>query len=429
MKIQAPSQQSRNLFAPVFVALLALAALAGILITIFYSQTPALTSLFEVQTFAGKSEVSQDSNNWTRPAPGQALEVGTWVRTGPDGELDLRFGKSTFARIKENSVIQIQTPQVFSNAAIRVHLEKGTMLFLTRSDEIEISVPRTQGGKNNRGFFYDLNAKFVASARNATFMVSALPESNEYEVSVLRGEAQVRSGLPFRSVTLGALQMSSGASQSPISEKSWKRVREAYELNPKSAASEAAQIDLAKKAGGFFDYVFDHGTFYQEKWGWCTREFIVPETVSESVYLETGYDVFPKGSWVGVYFKTRNLDLSKFKALRLEARRAPGKAYPEYIRIELKSRYQVVRSFAIKMVRDDWEGVEFPFAFNKETPITEMTMLFANDKVGVNKSGAVHLKNFSLVPVDSGTLPTPPAAEAPKVEAPAVPAAAAPAAS
>ncbi len=420
MKIQAPSKTSKNILGPIFLALIALSAIGAILITALYSQTSSLTTLFEVQSYAGKVEVSKDGSVWAAPSPGQALELYSWVKTGPNGEMDMRFGKATFARVKENALFQIQNPQVFAKAAIRVHLEKGTLLVLNRADEIEISTPRALGGKTNEGFFYDLTSiKFVTSSQNATYLVSSNPEKSDYEVSVLRGEVTVRPGIPYKTINLGALESIAGGGldKKAISEAAWKRGREAYELNPKSAANEAAQIDLAKKSGNFFEYVFDHGTFYQEKWGWCTREFIVPDAVNEPVYLEAGYDVFPKGSWVGIYFKTRNLNMAKFKALKIDARRVSEKAYPEYIRIELKSRYQVVRSFAIKMLRDDWQTVEFPFSFNKETPITEVTMLFSNDKVGDNKSGAAAFKNFVLVPSENGTLPTPPAAQAP---APAV---------
>ncbi len=432
MKIQAPSDRPKSNFAPIALALIALAVLGSLIIAAFYSQKPNLTSLFEVQSFAGKTEVSSDNGaTWKAPGPGHALELYSWLKTGPDGEADLRFGKSTFARVKENTLFQIQEPQVFGKAAIRVHLEKGTLLFLNKGDEIEISVPGSRKTKENKGFFYDLFSKFVASSETATFLVSAVPEKGTYEVNVLSGEVQVRTGIPFRATTVSALHMVQGGGfrSKPISESAWKQVREAYELKPKSAASEAAQIDLSKKAGSFFNNVFDHGTFYQEKWGWCTREFFVPESTAEQVYMQADYDVFPKGSWVGVYFKTRGLDLSRFKGLKMDVKRVAGKSAPEYVRIELKSKYQVVRAFAIKMVKNEWETVEFPFAFSKEMPITEMTLLFSNDKVGAEKSGAVALKNFTLVPADAGTLPTPPlpaetqaapAVSAPQAETPKI---------
>lgn len=396
MKIQAPNKQ-KNVIAPFFLAIFILIALGAGLVTILYSQNTSAVQPFEIQSFAGKTEISLDGKTWTAPNRGEAVGVSNWVSTGPTGEVDLAFGKSTFVRVKENSKIQIQTPQVFSKAAGRIHLQQGTLLISSQEDDLQVSVP-SQPTVKNQGFLYDLFAKFVVSAQHATFSVTSIPEKGTYQVSVLQGQLQVAPGIPYKSTSLKGLEMIQGGSfeKAAISQVEWAKVREAYEITPKSAAKEAQQIDLARKAGNFFNYVFDHGAFYQEKWGWSSREFIVPEEVGAPVYLQTDYDVFPKGSWVGLYFKTRNFDFSKFKTFSLDARRAAGQNYPDYIRIEFKTKYTAIRTFAIKMVREDWQTFSFPVTFSKETPITEVTVLFTNDKVGPNKAGAVQFKNFKL---------------------------------
>ncbi len=418
MRIQPPREKA-NIVAPLFVALLVLTALAAGLITLLYSQKPANVPAFEVQSFAGKTEISQDSQAWVVPARGESLKVNGWARTGADGEMDLLFGKSTFIRVKENTQFQIEPPQIFSKAEARLHLEKGTVLIATENDTVQVSVPGTNYKGENQGFFYDLAAKFFATSQGGTFLVSSSPETGKAQVSVLQGEVNIQPGIPLTTTPVKALEMLQAEGQnsqkSPLSEKEWGNVREAYEIQPRSAVNEAAQLDLSKRSGDFFGYVFDHGTFYQDKWGWCMREFIAPEEVNEPTYLETNYDVFPKGSWVGLYFKTRDLDLSKFKGFRLEVKKAPGKDSPDAVRVEFKSRYQIVRAFAIKMVKEKWETADFNFQFSKETPISEVTFIFSNDKVGAHKTGGIQMRNFSLIPADVKPA-EPAAAPAPAVE-------------
>lgn len=428
MKIQAPNKQ-KNFVAPIFLALLILVILGAGLLALLYGQTPQTVPAFEIQSYAGKTEISLDGKNWVTPNRGESIGVGNWLATTETGEADLVFGKNTFLRVKENTRLQIQTPQVFSKGTGRIHLEKGTILISSQDDNLQVSVP-SRATAQNSGFLYDFFAKFVISAQNATFLASANADTNAYQVSVLQGEVQVHPGIPYTSTPVKSLEMVQGSSltKTVLSDSEWGKVREAYEITPKSAAKEASQMDISRKAGNLFNNVFDHGTFYQEKWGFATREFIEPEEAGAPVYMQTDYDVFPKASWVGVYFKTRNLDLSKIKSFSLDARRVAGKNYPDFIRIEFKTKYQVIRTFAIKMLREDWQTFSFPVTFSKETPITEITVIFTNEKVGPNKVGAVQFKNFNVeaapekpaappaAPVVKAVVPA--AVPAPKVEAP-----------
>lgn len=116
-------------------------------------------------------------------------------------------------------------------------------------------------------------------------------------------------------------------------------------------------------------------------------------------------------------------------------RRVPETGYPEKFLFEVKFKGQIIRKYLAKMVRDEWTTVEFPLNFNKETPVDEITVTFANDQVGSLKKGAIHLKNFILdlkpeappaeetpaAPPVAEAIPTPPAepadAPAPPIEA------------
>ena len=170
---------------------------------------------------------------------------------------------------------------------------------------------------------------------------------------------------------------------------------EAYELIAKSQGEEVRQLDLSKLAGNLFVSVFDHGTFYDPKSGFCERDFLKDPSTGE-IFMETRYDVFPREAIVGVYMKTRNFDISKFKILKFEMKRVPDAGYPDRFLLEIKYQGQTLRKLLAKMVRQEWTPVEFPLTFNQETPVDEITITFTHDQVGALKKGAVHLRRFTV---------------------------------
>jgi len=165
----------------------------------------------------------------------------------------------------------------------------------------------------------------------------------------------------------------------------------------KSGILEARQLDLSKEAGSLFQYVFDHGTFYTPQFGFAEREFI-KDAVTGKVRLELSYDVFPKTSFGGVYLKTRNFDLSRFKALKFQARGDPKEGYPESIRIELKSGRSVIRAFAPRDFKESWQSFAFPFRVNRPTPISEITLVISHEKAQRYPKGKLHLREVDFEP-------------------------------
>jgi len=162
------------------------------------------------------------------------------------------------------------------------------------------------------------------------------------------------------------------------------------------------QLDLSKQIGSFFDFVFDHGTFYTPKVGYSGREFFKDEDSGE-VFLEIEYDVFTRGSFAGMYIKTRNLDLSGYDTLEFEMRRVEGEGFPQSIRIELKSKTGIARAFAAKMPKPAWEKVSFPLHVRNETLMTEMAFVFLHDRVGEDKKGAVQFRRMHLIKAEAST--------------------------
>ena len=398
MLIEPPKKSNKGLLVVLF--LLAAAVAVYFVFVGDFSNFSNSPSSLTVQNFWGKTVLYSASNKaGGTPERAKQLQINDCVQTGPDGGLDLKF-KGTRVRVKENSEIRIQAPK----EAERIQLKKG-MLLVSSNTPLQISVP---SWFENAEFL----SRLIVYSSRGIFSVGFNPGKGPAWVRVLTGKVNARSG--FGQPTL-IKELQKGESAFPtasfkaasLSQTEWKNMSEAYELISKNAAEEAKQLDLSKKAGNLFESVFDHGTFYDPKSGFCERDFF-QDTASGEVYLEARYDVFPREAIVGVYMKTRNFDASKFKTIKFDVRRVPDAGYPERFLLEMKYKGQVARKYLAKMVRQDWSTVEFPLTFRVPTPIDEMTLTFTNDQVGALKKGAVHLRRF-MVEAQPAPPPPPPA--------------------
>ena len=125
-----------------------------------------------------------------------------------------------------------------------------------------------------------------------------------------------------------------------------------------------------------------------------------------------------------MYLKSRELDLAKFSALEFEMRQVQDEGFPQAIRIEVKSKNGVVRAFAAKLPRKDWEKVIFPLNVKDSTLATELALVFLHERVGEYKKGSVQFRNFNLVKADPSVVKTAVVVKpVVKVEPPVVPAA------
>lgn len=399
MQIQPPTQKkSAKPALLISVLIFAVLGIAGWNILNAPSPAPKASVIF--QSFTGKVLTSETGSSWRSPAYGHLLKPYALLINGADAEADLKYGETGFLRLKSDSAIRYTAASRYSSASGRMHLENGTLLIASGNENLQVSTL----GRAGKGLLNDMRTRFINIPAESFVLVRASADKKTTLVSVLRGRVTLESRHPKFSLTLSDSEMAEISNTGAIkkgenSQEVWKDAREVYELKPKTAATEAAQMDIAKKAGNFFEYVIDHGTFYQQKYGWCEREFVAPEDATPP-FLETTYDVFPRGSWVGLYIKTRNLDLSKFKAFKIEARKIPGRPHPAFVRIEFKARAQVLQAFAIKMLNADWEKIEFPIRLSRESMITEVTFIFTHEKVGSDKAGGFQIRNFTLIPAD-----------------------------
>lgn len=401
MQIQPPIARRGNPFVGFIIFLILLVGGTFAAGSFFYYKNASSLLPVAIGPFPGKVEISADGKTWQKPVYNTFLKPNTYVRTGPDGEIDLQAGKTVFLRLKQNGLIRFMAPAFFSKAQARFHVNAGTVLITNQKENIQLSFNPAfdQAPKN---FWQDVSTQMVES--EGIYAVTVDASKKFGRVDVLRGKLIVSSLLPKMSAAIKDMEsgekIGGGAfHKTKIVQTNWRNAREAYEVKPAAMDAQVSQLDLSKKAGIFFNYALDHGTFYQKNYGWCEREFIVPADGSPA-YLEITYDVFPVGSWVGVYIKTKNLDLSKFKTFKVDARRIPGKSHPDNIRLEFKSKYQVVQAYAIKRLNKDWETITFPVRLAKESPINEVTIIFSNNKVGNNKTGGVQFRNFTLEEAD-----------------------------
>ena len=347
----------------------------------------------EVENFSGNVEIyNKATRAWEKIKRGQYVQMGDKIRSGEDGEVNLELPGEVRVRVKQNSEFGFMGPKPYDkNPYMRLNLEDGEMLVATQKgfseEKMDLVTPQT-----------------ITQTSGGYFRVQTSTSDNKSNIGLMRGKAQVRKNefLNEDWVEIKGLETmeldQTGVVKNPtrVTRDEWNLLREIYELTLKSAASEAEQLDISKEAGSLFEYVFDHGTFYTPKFGYAGRDFFKEESSGETL-LEVEYDVFPRGSFVGVYIKTRELDLMDYDFLELETRRVEEEGSPLNVKIELKSKSNVVRSYAIKQPQVKWEKQVFPLRIKKETPTNEMTLVFIHDRVGEDKKGAIQLRNINLV--------------------------------
>ena len=392
-------EQPRTRWGFILVLVLVLGTLAGL--PFYFLRPTGSLPTYEIQNFVGKVEVfSGAGRRWAPANRGGVLKLGDKIRTLDASEVDIRVPDQIRIRLKPNSEAEISKPRLFERSfRYRLHLVRGNLLGNTEKDfegqRLDISTP-----------------VLVAAIRGTSFQIEANPETRKSSVRVLQGMVTVMSVKTRRSVVVRALEKTEVEENRPplepvrISRQEWNEVREVYELVQKSAAQEARQLDLSKKAGGLFEYVFDHGTFFTPNFGFSNREFVL-DPASGDVYLTVDYDVFPAGSFVGVYMKTRNLDIAKFQGISFEVRGDVENTFPDSFKIEFKSGSGVVRAFNPRDLKGQCLSFKFPFKFSRSTNLSEITLVFAHDKVGPNKKGMIHIRNVELEPRPDPPAPAP----------------------
>ena len=408
MRLRVEKPQTANYWKPLVVVLI---IAAGLIFWFRFVPQPYVPLAFEILGFEGDVQIYDlESRSWRAPKRGEEFKTSQKLKTGAAGMVNFQVENEIHLRLKENSEIQNEESRMVGKREVyKLRLTQGVLLGATTRQ-----FERRQNA--NKASFKILTRDYIANIHGAIFRVQASAQpGQENKVGVLRGFVEVSKpsplfpsegvrirGLEETTVVDGVIQPATR-----VTTEAWGLMKESYELLEKTAVMEAEQIDLSKLAGNFFNVVFDHGTFFSPKMGYAGREFF-KDPDSGQVFLETEYDVFPTGSFCGVYIKTRDFDISKYAGLSFEVRRKADEGAPESFFIELKSKGNVVRRYAPRTFEKTWKLVQFDFHAQKPLAVNEVVFVFTNARVGEAKKGMLEFRDIKLSP-----LPVP----APKSEA------------
>ncbi len=407
--IQKPiSSQNKKSIRPVFVLLAVLIALAlGAGVWMWLSKdspmpiklnTEKLASdgmLIEITNFTGKPEYYFDEKRvWGPVVRNGFLKPGDKIKTAAGEEIDLRISGLANFRLMPNSVLvckqsgwAILGPR---KAQYQLRLVQGALLGVAEKgfdEKAEVEIATSEAKARIRQGLFEIRAKSPLSwfgVLKGTMEIAAKDSGASKSVSLR----------PLQKLEVSAGQKNPEIKR--VGDAEWDHLKTAYELIQRSALQETAQIDLAKKAGNLFDKAYDHGNFYTPKMGFAMREFA--EDSAGAVSLVLDYDVFPTGSYVGMYIKFRGLDLAEAGGIGFDARLGADTDQLQEMQIEIKSKSGIIRRLAVRNFGKDWKTLTLPLAFSKSTPITEMTFLFSNGKVGPNKKGTIELRHLNFLP-------------------------------
>ncbi|MFA5159802.1 MAG: FecR domain-containing protein [Candidatus Omnitrophota bacterium] len=409
MSVPEEKLKTMNYRKPFIVVLI---IVAGLILWSHFSPQSCKPLAFEILGFEGDVQIYDlQSRSWRAPKRGEKFVTSQKLKTGADGVVNFQVKNEINLRLKKNSEIQNEKSCLMRKREVyELRLSQGVILGATTRQ-----FERKQN--NDKAILKILTHDYVANIHGAIFRVQAAPQGQESKIGVLRGFVGVSKPSLFfhpKGVRIRGLEETSVVNgvilpAKKVTTKAWDLMNESYELLGKTAVMEAEQADLSKQAGNFFNVVFDHGTFFTPKIGYAGREFF-KDPDSGQIFLEIEYDVFPTGSFCGIYFKTRDFDISKYNGLSFEIRRKADEGAPESFFIELKSKGNVVRRYAPRTFEKTWKLVEFDFHAPKSLPVNEVVFVFTNARVGEAKKAVLELRNIKLVPLPEATVTAPPGA-------------------
>ncbi len=399
MSILVEKPKTLNFWKPLVVVIV---IAAGLVLWSRFAPRPYVPLAFEILGFEGDAQIYDlQTRSWRAPKRGEQFVTSQKLKTGADGLVNFQVENEIHLRLKGNSEIQNEESRMMGRREVyKLRLAQGVLLGATTRQ-----FDRKQN--DDKATLKIMTRDYIANIHGAIFRVQASAQPGQANtIGVLRGFVEVSKPSPFfrsegvrvrgleeTSVTNGEIQPTT-----KVTAAAWNLMKESYELLEKTAAMEAEQIDLSKMAGNFFNVVFDHGSFFTPQIGYAGREFF-KDADSGQIFLETEYDVFPTGSFSGVYFKTRDFDISKYAGLSFEIRRKADEGAPASFFIELKSKGNVVRRYAPKTFENAWKLVEFDFHAQKPLPVNEMVFVFTNARVGEAKKGMLEFRNIKLIPL------------------------------
>lgn len=399
MRLQVEKPKASGYLKPLLIVLL----IAGAILAwaYFMPQAPSAPLAFEVVNFEGDAQIYDlESRSWRAPKRGEEFGASQKIKTGADGQINLQVENEIRLRMKGNSELENKQSALIGNQEVyKLHFGQGVLFGVTTKEfdrkqalkkaVLQITTPKYD--VDVLGSVFRLEAALSPGERNWAGVLRGAVDVRTPSLFFRKGGIRIR-GLERANVIEGMVQPAARVSQ-----QEWGTLKEGYQLLERTAVKEAEQIDLSKHAGTFFQHVFDHGTFYTPKIGYAGREFYKdPDT--GGVYFDAEYDVFPDGSFVGIYIKTRGFDLSQYEGISFDVRRSADEGVPDNFFIEVKSKGNVIRRFSPHGFERTWKKMEFDFRAQKPTPVSEVVFVFTNARVGEAKKGVLQFRDVNLIP-------------------------------
>ncbi len=394
--IEKPAEKPRKKVHPL-MDLFGFAILAASLFGIFLLIQEAVRPVpFRITRVSGTPEIySAKKQAWVEAKTGDLIFPEDKVRTSEKAEMDIQVSGQVNVRLEPKSTLKGKGPSAIQrDLNYQLQLLKGAVLGATGrkfkgEGNLEIATPVA-----------------VGAIRGTVFRIEANRELQQSWVGVLRGAVEVKSLLhpDLKAVKVKPLQktlMGEAVSDGPssvVTEEEWGKIADAYDLIPRAADFQAQQKDLAKQAGNLFEKVFDHGDFFTPREGHATREFVLQEN-PRMVTMELSLDVFPPKSFVGMYMKTRGLDLSDFQYLEFDVRQLPGQEGSGQFLMDFKSELGVLKTFVFNDINNEWRTIRLPIHEPAPMQVSEIIIYMTHKKAGEHKTGILEFKDFDLIPM------------------------------
>lgn len=338
----------------------------------------------------GRPEIGTREGSLWKPVSQDALIKTSTLRTDAQSTLDLRLSGEINLRVLGNTQVSLWGPRFYHPRKLYSgRLEKGALLAATSGP---------LGEKRALEIALD-GAKIILPGGLVRIQIL---ENGTLKISVLDGTAEI-SFEKGPALTLHAFEkFESGSgtkknSAAPLAISDWKEISEAYLMIPETPSFHRSQVEIAREAGNFFGFAYDHGTFYTPGRDFCRARFKPDE--GSKFLLEIYYDVFHPEGFAGAYFKTQDLDISRFQALQFEIRKKSGYPAPALYGLELKSKHRILAGTRLKTPSEAWQSVKLPLA-NPPYGVEELVLFFQHASAG-SYHGALELRNFTLIPRDS----------------------------
>lgn len=314
------------------------------------------------------------------------LEYGNRVQTGPHDSLQIETGEDFSVRLEPGSEAAVFPARLFEREKIyRFELKKGTLSGAQRLDGGKETVSAAAG-------------PVIFETRGGAFALSSADDGS-IEALVLKGEAGLKAAggdtMILKPMEAAFFRRDTGRFEKrPLTVQEWQRNFAAYALTPRPGDFRSRQLSLAKAAGSLFDHVYYSGEFYTEGQGYLESLFL-KDGRGES-HMRIYYDLQMRDSFAGAYFQTKDFYLDQYDTFSFELRQSNGLAPPGEFRIEFKKQQQIIRSFIIKEVPEEWEEMTLPLKMEAQSPVTEVVILFNHRFSGPGKRGGLELRRLSL---------------------------------